>query len=225
MSENNFNNWQEFFAKIPFTFYRTSLIQNKYINVIDKYTDKNADLLEIAGGSGYTTAVVADLVRTKNAKVTYSDIDKSLVDSVEINFDSIVNLDFKHADAFKLPFEDMEFDLIFHQGFLEHFNDQEIIDTLKEQARVADTIVFDVPNSRRSKKIQEFGNERFLSHSKWKSLVEAAGLVIHYDTARRFTNSWKNWVPFFIRETDWFHRLFGEASIIVCSSFPKEELI
>ena len=43
-----------------------------------------------------------------------------------------------------------------HACFLEHFEDDDIIKLLKEQARVANVIIFDVPNGRRNKKIQTF---------------------------------------------------------------------
>ena len=216
VNDLNFQNWDEFFNKNPFTFFMTSQIQKKYIQTINSYTPENGTLLEIAGGSGYTSAVVADLVRTKNASVIFSDLEKSLTEKVAMNFDSVVNLNFKAVDAFNIPFKNGEFDIIYHQGFLEHFNDNDIIRLLKEQARVAKYVIFDVPNSRRWDKTQEFGNERFLSHSKWKSLVKAAGLHIQYDTARRFNNIWKQLVPVIVQNSELFHKFFGESSIIVC---------
>lgn len=221
----NFQNWDEFFDKIPFTFFMTSQIQKKYIETIKANTPDGGKLLEIAGGSGYTSAVVADVTRTKNAVVTFSDLEQSLTDKVKDNFDSIVNLDFKAADAFKLPFEDDSYDVIFHQGFLEHFSDEDIIKFLQEQARVAEKIVFDVPNGRRWNKHQEFGNERFLSHKQWVQIAKDAGLHVHYHTARRFTNGWKKWVPVAVQNSEWFHRNFGESSIVVCSSMPLNESI
>src|SRR5690606_12194638 len=84
----NFVDWNEFFNKIPFTFYRTSIIQKKYIETIDLYTPKNGKLIEIAAGSGYTSAVVADLVRDKNAIVTMSDLEMNLVNKAAVKYDS-----------------------------------------------------------------------------------------------------------------------------------------
>lgn len=213
----NFQNWSDFFKNIPFTFFRTSQIQKKYIQTILDYAPKkNAKLLEIAGGSGYTAAVVADLVRNDGGVVTYSDLDPVLVEDVSKRFSSISNLKFAVADAFNLPYKDGEFDIGLSQGVEEHFNDDDIVKMLKERARVVKYVIFDIPNSRRWNKIQEFGNERFLSHKKWLSLVEKSELTVYYHTARRFTNPWKKWVPVFIQDTEWFHKHFGEASIIVC---------
>lgn len=209
--------WNEFFAKIPFTYYRSSLIQNKYIDIIDRFTKEGYTLAEIASGSGYTSAIVADLLRRKNCKVWATDIEPKLVEQGN-KYHSATNLYWRVEDAFRLSFPVKTIDVVFHQGFLEHFDDEDIISILQEQALVADVIVFDVPNSRRWKKIQEFGNERFLSHKKWLSLVEKAGLKVIYHTGRRFGNYWKNFVPKIIYDSDWFGRHFGESSIIVCES-------
>ncbi|MFL0798267.1 MAG: class I SAM-dependent methyltransferase [Cellvibrionaceae bacterium] len=212
----NFQDWDDFFEKIPFTFFMTAQIQKKYIETIKKYTPENGKLLEIAGGSGYTSVVVQDVVRVKNAKVTYTDLEKSLTKRVEETFGKISGLSYQAEDASKLSFADDSYDVVFHQGFLEHFDDEDIVEFLKEQARVAKVIVFDVPNGRRWDKTQEFGNERFLSHEEWMNIAKQAGLVVHEDTARRFSNFWKDWVPVVIRDSEWFHRNFGESSIIVC---------
>lgn len=213
----NFQDWNEFFKKIPFTFFRTSLIQKKYIETIDKFTPDGGRLLEIAGGSGYTSAVVADLVRNKNATVTMSDLEPKLVRAAASKY-SGCNMLFEQADSFDLSKFDEVFDVVFHQGFLEHFDDNTIIKFLKEQSSISHFVIFDVPNCRRWNKSKEFGNERFLTHKEWINLVKKAGLMVEYHTARRFTNKWKKWVPIVIRDSEWFHRGFGEASIIVCKS-------
>lgn len=213
-----YNNWNDFFNNIPFTFFKTSLIQQKYIETIYEETPVFGKILEIAGGSGYTSAVIADFLRRKETSVTYSDLEPNLVNKVKEKFSSITNLKFTVADSYNLPFKNNEFDIIFHQGFLEHFSDAEIINLLIEQSRVAKKIVFDVPNSRRWHKIQEFGNERFLTHEKWQHLVLQAGLIIHKVTARRFSNPWKRLIPEIIKDTEWFHRNFGESTIIVCGN-------
>jgi len=213
----NFVDWNEFFNKIPFTFYRTSIIQKKYIETIDLYTPKNGKLIEIAAGSGYTSAVVADLVRDKNAIVTMSDLEMNLVNKAAVKYDSF-GMRFFQANSLDLKQFKDEFDVVFHQGFLEHFDDETIIKLLKEQAKIGRYIIFDVPNSRRRHKFQEFGNERFLSHKDWINLVKKAGLKVKYNTARRFSNWWKKFVPVIIQESEWFHRNFGESTILVCES-------
>lgn len=207
--------WNEFFSKIPFTYYRSSLIQNKYIDVINRFAGERSIILELASGSGYTSAIVADLLRKKNCSVFATDIEPKLVEQYEKVHP---NLKGKAINAFSIGMPDQSVDMIFHQGFLEHFGDADIIRLLKESGRVAPVIVFDVPNARRWNKVQEFGDERFLTHQKWLSLVKEAGLFVYFHTGRRYTNWWKKFVPKVIYDSDWFGRHFGESSIIVCGS-------
>ncbi len=52
------------------------------------------------------------------------------------------------SDAFALPFPDRTFDIVFHQGLLEHFRDQEAEQLLKENIRVlkpGGLLLIDVP--------------------------------------------------------------------------------
>jgi ubiquinone/menaquinone biosynthesis C-methylase UbiE len=214
---NNYDSWAQFFETIDFTFYRSSKIQSKYIDVILEQIKNIAQpkLLEIAGGSGYTSIIIADLLKRKEAEVNYSDLSSVVVNKVSQTFNNF-KVNFLVQDSNKITLPNKSMDIIFHQGFLEHFDDDQIINFLKEQARVATFVIFDVPNSRRQNKTQEFGNERFLSHKKWQELVKAANLYIYKSTARRFTNSWKKFIPFIILQSDWFHRNFGESTIIVC---------
>jgi ubiquinone/menaquinone biosynthesis C-methylase UbiE len=214
----SFSNWTDFFKTISFTYFRTSLIQERYIEKIKEYSNLlrigKVSLLEIATGSGYTSVVLADLLR-KNATIISSDLDPDIVEELSQKF-TLPNLSFKVIDSFKIDLPDNSIDIIFHQGFLEHFDDNDIVALLKEQSRVAEYIIFDVPNDRRWNKTQEFGNERFLSHQKWQELAEQAGLIVVNDTARRLSNPWKSYVPHFIYNSEWFNKHFGESSIIVC---------
>lgn len=211
--------WKEFFKNTEFTLYRTAKIQYKYIDTIHDVACKFEApvLLEVATGSGYTSMLLADLLRNKGAKIIASDFEPELLNLAESKFGFVKNLSFKVADSKQLPFRDNEVNIVFHQGFLEHFSDAEIVQMLKEQARVAsDYVIFDVPNSLRNQKIQEFGDERFLTKKEWLALVRRAGLKVVLVTGRRFTNTWKKFVPVFIRDTNWFHNRFGETIIVVC---------
>lgn len=217
-------NWSEYFKNIEFTLYRSAKIQAKYIDTIhDMACRLNSPvLLEVATGSGYTSVLVADLLRNKGARVIATDIEPELLARTESNFGFVKNLSFRLADSKNLPFRDNEVHIVFHQGFLEHFADAEIVQMLKEQARVTSAyVIIDVPNSLRTKKIQEFGDERFPSVKEWTALINRAGLHILFVTGRRFTNAWKKFVPVFVRDTDWFHRTFGESSIFVCAKSPR----
>jgi SAM-dependent methyltransferase len=74
------------------------------------------------------------------------------------------------ADAFNVPFKNDSFDMCISQGFLEHFSDDEIIELVKEQLRVARKVIFSVPSDKYPGK--DFGNERCMHPEKWLSLLK-----------------------------------------------------
>ncbi len=78
------------------------------------------------------------------------------------------------GDAFNLPFADGAYDVAFSQGFFEHFEDADIENLLREQARVARRVVFSVPNAAYG--VQDFGNERLLTKPAWDGLISRSGL-------------------------------------------------
>lgn len=115
------------------------LIDNiiKVINVNGKKT------LEIGGGMAGDSFELAK----KGADVYILDYSKKALEEVEKYAKKVkIKIHPIEADAYKLPFKDETFDLIFHQGFLEHFRDP--LNLLFEQYRVlkkGGIIVVDVP--------------------------------------------------------------------------------
>jgi ubiquinone/menaquinone biosynthesis C-methylase UbiE len=202
--------WKGFFNK--FTAYKTVLIQEHYINEILKNTKKNDKLLEIATGSGYTSLV---LLYSGRKNVAASDIEEELLEDIK---EKMPELMVARVNAFDMPYENGEIDCVFHQGFLEHFDDEDIIKLLNEAARVAKKVIFDVPNARRWNKTKEYGNERFMYHGRWKKLIRQSDLYLIKDTARRMPKIFK-YLPKFMSENEWFRKHFGTSSIFVCG--PK----
>lgn len=92
------------------------------------------------------------------------------------------------GDAFKLPFADNSFDLIFHQGLLEHFSIPEIHQLLTEQLRVAPMIIFGVPNNFYPKK--DFGNEQLLSKTAWEKILQPYHILISQNYALKIFPKW-----------------------------------
>jgi len=74
------------------------------------------------------------------------------------------------ADAFKMPFADNEFDLSFSQGLLEHFQDRQVCEILKEKTRVSKIALFSVPNS--YYRVKDVGDERLLSVKQWEKIIK-----------------------------------------------------
>lgn len=92
------------------------------------------------------------------------------------------------GDAFKLPFEDNSFDLVFHQGLLEHFSTPEIHQLIGEQLRVAPVVIFGVPNQNYMRK--DFGNERLISKRQWEKILQPYQILLSQDYALKIFPKW-----------------------------------
>jgi SAM-dependent methyltransferase len=84
-------------------------------------------------------------------------------------------------DAFDLDlFKDECFDIAFSQGTMEHFDNDQIINLLKKQVKVARYVLFSVPSVNWPKR--EFGNERKMTIEEWKVLLKDSGMrILHLD--------------------------------------------
>jgi SAM-dependent methyltransferase len=92
---------------------------------------------------------------------------------------------FVEHDIFKLAELGLEADVVFSQGVLEHFGDEEIVRLARESLTVAPRFVFSVPS--RWYGHRDFGNERLLGAPEWGAILEPAGdvRVTPYFFARR----------------------------------------
>lgn len=104
---------------------------------------KGKKILEIGGGMGGDSLYLAK----EGAEVTVLDFVKEALNKIKISAKKQkLDLQIVLADARKMPFKDRTFDIVFHQGFLEHFHDP--LPLLHEQWRVLKNkgiIVVDVP--------------------------------------------------------------------------------
>lgn len=92
------------------------------------------------------------------------------------------------GSAFKLPFADNSFDLVFHQGLLEHFSDAKIHELLREHFRVAPLVIFSVPNNYYFKK--DFGDERLMSRAAWEKRLRPYQLLLSQNYSPKFFPRW-----------------------------------
>jgi SAM-dependent methyltransferase len=84
---------------------------------------------------------------------------------------------FQLGDAFSLrEFAPQSFDVAMSQGFFEHFQDDEIVALLRQQLRVANHVVFSVPN--RAYGRQDRGDERLMTRDEWDAILLGGGFEI-----------------------------------------------
>jgi len=206
--ENNINDWSSFFN--GWSIIKTIKIQYDFLNEIINFTNKDSFLLELGSGSGLSSL---SLFFSDRKNILVSDIDEKVL--ININ-KSIPFLNTKNIDMFNIQIS-KKIDCIFHQGLMEHFSDEDIIRSLTEQSKFAKLIIFDIPNNRRFTKVQEFGNERFLSVRKWSKLIRKSNLRIIKISGRRLPKFLN-----FLQNNYFIKKFFGTSSIFVCKSLNEQ---
>lgn len=138
--------WQHHLSEYLKSVPRAGIFINEYFPSVRK-------ILEVACGSSKDSIYLAK----KGFLVIATDYEKRLINYLKERF-RYPNLLYLPADAFKLPFKDDAFDLVFHNGFFVLFNkNEDIYELLKEQARVSKKfILFFVHNKLNSNLVQNF---------------------------------------------------------------------
>ncbi len=215
------NSWPEYLESE--TLFSNAIRLRYLIWTIQHYVPRGSQLLEVGFGSGTTAALLADL----GYNVTAVDINEVLVERLRSRYADWIRmgrLEVKQADMLALPWQEKKFDLAYHQGVLEHFPDEQIVQALREQARVARWVVFDVPNHRL--KDRPFGDERLLSPTYWRRLIQQSGLKLVAERGRDFYR-WLYVLPFALfshralEKWPWFSKWFGVNTIFVCKTVQR----
>jgi SAM-dependent methyltransferase len=215
--------WAEFLADS--TLFDSATRLEPFIRLVARYASPEGKLLEAGFGSGDAAVLLADM----GYHVTAIDIDEELIRRAKDRYGYWLQdgkLAFERVDIFNLPWTKQAFDVAYHQGVLEHFSDEEIVAALREQARVASWIIFDVPNDRYGH--HPFGNERLLPLSHWLKLIELADLKVREIQGRTFP-LWTRLLPFWflsrhrIGPPSFFSRWLARVFIFVCFSAEMSE--
>ncbi|HRY63187.1 MAG TPA: class I SAM-dependent methyltransferase [Patescibacteria group bacterium] len=111
---------------------------------------KNKKVLDIACGSGYGSAMIAE---AGAARVVGGDIDVATIESARKNYQTN-NLTFEVVDAVALPFEDKSFEAVVSLETIEHSSEAEKM--MRELARVLTddgVFILSTPNREATKKL------------------------------------------------------------------------
>lgn len=146
---------------------------------------KEKRILEVGAGMGGDSIYLAK----KGASVTVLDFTKEALALIEGNARKAgVEIRTVQTDAQKIPFLDNSFDIIFHQGLLEHFkNPQELLEEQKRVLKPGGFLLVDVPQRYTTYTIKKHllmlagkwfaGWEREFSISELENLLRHVGLT------------------------------------------------
>lgn len=171
-------------------------IKNKkiLINLIKKYSKKNK-LIESGSGTGVLSTYMASL----GYDVTGIDIDEDILKlskKITKNYNSKNKPNFQKKSIFELDYRKNAFDVSFSNGVLEHFTDEQIIDTLKQQMKIAKVVIFGIPTKYFNQEEAMYGDERYMSYKFWRNLINNAGGMILEEKSMHYMNKRKRLLNF-----------------------------
>jgi len=159
--------------------------------------------LDVATGGGHTALAIAPYY----GRVVASDLTERMLQSAEafIRGKGATNVEFRRADAERLPFADGEFDLVTCRIAPHHFGNvaafvAEVARVLKPEGifLLEDTIVPDDPVlgdfMNRADKLRDDTHVRSLPAREWREMLAAAGLAVEDERAFRKTHPFQAWL-------------------------------
>ena len=119
--------------------------KKKLINLIKKYS-KRKKIMEAGSGTGIISTYMASL----GYDVTEVDIDDKILNlakDISKKYIKKGKPKFIKKDLLKLDFKPKEFDVIFSNGVLEHFNDDDIKKILKKELEQSSFVIIGIPTT------------------------------------------------------------------------------
>ena len=150
--------------------------KKKLINLIKKYS-KRKKIMEAGSGTGIISTYMASL----GYDVTEVDIDDKILNlakDISKKYIKKGEPNFIKKDLLKLDFKSKEFDVIFSNGVLEHFNDDDIKKILKNELEQASFVIVGIPTTFFNQNEALYGDERFLKLSYWRKIFKSCNAII-----------------------------------------------
>ena len=147
--------------------------KKKMVKKIIKYA-KNKKVLEAGCGTG----LVAGYLQKLGLQVTALDLSQKVLDyakKIATNSNVLSPCKYEQGDILNLKYKDKAFDVVFSNGVLEHFNDEELVKILSNQMRISKYVIFGIPSTYFGMNEKMLGNERSLTVSEWKKIINRAG--------------------------------------------------
>ncbi len=143
--ESTKSHWEDFWANKR-EVHEVYSNDNRVLRNLVKLTDlKGKRVLEVGAGTGRDSFGLVE----RGATVFMLDYAASSLKIIkDISTEEKIEVSPVGGNAFSLPFPDGAFDIVFHQGLLEHFREKEALNLLKENVRVlkkGGILLVDVP--------------------------------------------------------------------------------
>lgn len=148
--------------------------KKKFLKTIKKYSKERKKLIEAGCGTG----LVAGYMQALGYDVTAIDISNEilkLVEEISENSKIIKKPKLIQKSIFELDFQKKEYDVCFSNGVLEHFSDEQIVDTIKQQIKIAKYVIIGVPSVYFDETEKMYGDERNIKEKRWIELINLAG--------------------------------------------------
>lgn len=171
--------------------YVTDKIKNKKVltNLIKKYSKDNK-LLEAGSGTGVLSTYMASL----GYDVVGIDIDEDILNlskKIAKEYGTKNKPNFIKKSIFELDYNEKYFDVSFSNGVLEHFDDNQIVDTLKQQMKVSNYVIFGIPTKYFNQEEAMYGDERYMDYRFWRNLISEAGGIVLEEKSMHYMTFWK----------------------------------
>lgn len=155
--------------------------KKKFVKKVMQYAT-NKKVIETGCGTG----LMAGYLQKLGLEVTALDLSQKVLDyAKEIANDSkiISPCKYEQGDILNLKYKTNEFDVCYSNGVLEHFTDEQIIETLKQQMKISKYVIFGIPSTYFNMNEKMLGNERSLTKKEWANLINQAGGKITEQTS------------------------------------------
>lgn len=143
-----------------------------FISEVARFLTPGSKALEIGSGTGLLGYPLAQA----GVKVISVDNDPEILEMAKENAKGIgADIEYQLADAFRLPFGELEFEVSFSQGLLEHFPDNDIGLLIEEHLRVARGTVISVPLP--GSPLPPGPDERTIDGDTWRQFFEKYDVI------------------------------------------------
>ncbi len=146
------------------------------IDTIKKYSLINGKILEVGCGSGITSMFLGQ----SGYQVIGVDSDPDMVElATSIATQKKSGASFKIDDIRTLGTINGHFNVIFSNGVMEHFSDNEIVSVVNHHLSISNYVIVCVPSDYFSDDQKIYGDERFMSAKQWHALLsKTTGLIV-----------------------------------------------